>query len=156
MTDQPAKFTDFPELAAYVLAHTAGLIWVFTVNPGIFRTLLMEAHLNLAVITVGLSAAILVVVLLIFLLLRLLMTTAAGAPRQSFTDLPELGAYVIAHALGILFAAFVSSSILRSLYASGVRDLMAISLGMSIGTAIVVLLIFLFLRRAFYGSRPPA
>ena len=155
MTDQPAKLTDLPELSAYVLAHAAGLIWGFTVNPQIFRALVAEGYRNFVVIGVGLSAAILVVVLLIFLLLRLLMATAASTPRQSFTDLPELGAYVIAHVLGILFAIFVSGAILRSLYSSGDRNLMPVSVGMSIASAVVVLLIFLFLRRTFYGSRPP-
>ena len=75
----PAKFTDLPELSAYVLAHGAGIAWGATVTPMIFRSLIAQGALNLMPLGIALSLAVSIVVLLIFLLLRKAMA-GAGAP----------------------------------------------------------------------------
>ena len=80
----PAKFTDFPELSAYVLAHAAGIAWAATVNPLIFRALIEHGSRNLRPIGIAISLAVSVAVFLIFLFLRRAMT-GAGAPPPSFT-----------------------------------------------------------------------
>jgi len=75
----PPKFTDLREIAAYVLAHAAGLAWAFTVNPMIYRSLVAEGHGNLMLISIAISIAISAVVLLVFLFLRKAMA-GPGAP----------------------------------------------------------------------------
>jgi hypothetical protein len=159
------KLTDLPDLSAYVLAHAAGIAWALAVNPTIFRSLVdlgYRDHLLLAGIANGIAIA--AVVLLIFLLLRKAMAGSSGAPpppaappapRPRFTDLPELSAYVLAHAAGIAFGATVTPMIFRSLIEQGARNLMPLGIAISIVVAIVVLLIFLVLRKAMAGSTAP-
>ncbi len=64
------KFTDLRELAAYVLAHAAGMAWGFIVNPLIFRSLIAQGVRYLMPIGLALSIAVSIVVLLLFLFLR--------------------------------------------------------------------------------------
>jgi len=73
------KFTDGPELAAYVLAHGAGIAWGAIVTPLIFRSLIAQGHpaYSLALVGFSMSIAVSVVVLLIFLLLRKTMAGSA-------------------------------------------------------------------------------
>ena len=78
------------------------------------------------------------------------------APRGKLTDLPEISAYVLAHAAGIAWGATVNPLIFRSLIAQGHRNLMLPGLAISIAVSLVVLLIFLFLRKAMAGPREPA
>ncbi len=82
------------------------------------------------------------------------------APRGKLTDLPEITAYVLAHAAGIAWGWAVTPKIFRTLIAQGYRDhLMSVGLGLSIAVSAVVLLLFLFLRKAMAGSGaapPPA
>jgi hypothetical protein len=75
----PAKFTDGPELAAYVLAHAAGIAWGATVTPLIFRSLIAQGHpaFSLALVGLSMSIAVSIVVLLIFLFLRKAMAGPA-------------------------------------------------------------------------------
>ena len=77
-----AKFTDFPELAAYVLAHAAGIAWGATATPVIFRSLIAQGYRARELMLTGLamSIAVAVVVLLIFLFLRKAM---AGSPAPT-------------------------------------------------------------------------
>jgi hypothetical protein len=158
------KLTDLPELSAYVLAHAAGLTWGYAVNPMIFRSLVAQGyrdHLVLMAVALGIATSI--VVLLIFLGLRRAMTGPAApaapadppVPRSEFTDLPELGAYVLAHAAGIAWGALVNPLIFRSLIAQGYRNLIVPGLALSIAVSVVVLLIFLFLRKAMTGAGAP-
>jgi len=159
------KLTDLPELSAYVIAHAAGYAWGYLVNPMIFRSLAEQGHRDhLLLAAVLLSIAVAGVVLLLFLVLRKAMsgTSAPLAPAHApiapakFTDLPELGAYVIAHGLGIAWGAIVNPLIFRSLLAQGHRDyLMLTSFSISIAVSVVVLLIFLFLRRAMTIAGAP-
>ena len=157
------KLTDLPDISAYVLAHAAGIAWALAVNPTIFRSLVAlgyRDHLLLA--GIANSVAIGAVVLLIFLLLRKLMTgsppppppAAPPAPLPKFTDFPELSAYVLAHAAGIAFGATVTPMIFRSLIAQGATNLMPLGIALSLVVAIVVLLIFLFLRKAMAPLTP--
>jgi len=85
MSNPQGKFTDAGEIGAYVLAHTAGLLWGFGVNPWIFRTLVAKGYRDLMLPSIALSIAIAVVVLLLFLVLRRMITggtqaTASGLP----------------------------------------------------------------------------
>ena len=160
------KLTDLPDISAYVLAHVAGIAWALAVNPTIFRSLVAlgyRDHLLLA----GIANSLLIsaVVLLIFLLLRKAMAgsssgpppppAAPPAPRPAFTDFPELSAYVLAHAAGIAFGATVTPMIFRSLIEKGARNLMPLGIAISLVVSIVVLLIFLFLRKAMAPVTPP-
>jgi putative flippase GtrA len=158
------KLTDLPEIVAYVLAHGAGIAWAYAVNPMIFRSLVAQGyreHLVLAAFTLGLAASI--VVLLLFLLLRKAIAGTGAppppadrpAPPVKFTDLRELAAYVLAHAAGMAWGFIVNSLIFRSLIAQGIRYLMPIGLAISLVVSIVVLLLFLFLRKAMAGSGQP-
>lgn len=155
------KFTNIPEIAAYVLAHAAGFAWGFAINPMIFRALIAQGyrdHLMLVVTALGIAVA--VVVLLIFLLLRRAMAGTGSPPPPAnvppppvkFTDLPELGAYVLAHGVGIAWNVIVTPLIFRSLLEGGHRTLLpGVGISLSITVSIVVLLIFLFLRKAMSG-----
>jgi hypothetical protein len=154
------KLTNIPEIAAYVLAHAAGFAWGFAVNPMIFRSLIAQGyrdHLMLVVTALGIAVA--VVVLLIFLLLRKAMAGSGAPPPPAnvpppvkFTDLPELGAYVLAHGAGIVWNVIVTPLIFRSLLEGGHRTLLpGVGISLSITVSIVVLLIFLFLRKAMSG-----
>ncbi len=78
------------------------------------------------------------------------------APRGKLTDLPDISAYVLAHAAGIAWGFAVNPMIFRSLIAQGHRNLMLPGLAISIAVSLVVLLIFLFLRKAMAGPREPA
>jgi hypothetical protein len=156
------KLTDLPDISAYVMAHAAGIAWALAVNPTIFRSLVAlgyRDHLLLA--GIANSIVISAVVLLIFLLLRKAMAGSSGAPPPpadrpapppKFTDLPELSAYVLAHAAGIAWGATVTPMIFRSLIAQGARNLMPLGIAISIAVSIAVLLIFLVLRKAMAGS----
>jgi hypothetical protein len=78
------------------------------------------------------------------------------APRGKLTDLPDISAYVLAHAAGIAWGFAVNPMIFRSLLEQGYRDhlpLAAIALGIAVSA--VVLLIFLLLRKAMAGSGAP-
>jgi len=65
---------------------------------------------------------------------------------------------VLAHAAGIAWGATVTPLIFRSLIAQGhpAYSLALVGLAMSIAVSIVVLLIFLFLRKAMAGPGAPA
>ena len=156
MAAPKGRITSGPDLLAYVLAHAAGFAFAFMVNPMIFRSLIAQgyrAHVLLAAI--GLSIATSAVVLLLFLLLRKLIAGSAApppadkpAPPENLTDLPEIGAYAIAHAAGIAWNAIVTPLIFRALIAQGRRDLQLAGIALSITVSIAVLLIFLALRKA--------
>ena len=62
------------------------------------------------------------------------------APRGKLTDLPEISAYVLAHAAGIAWGATVNPLIFRSLITQGQRNLMLSSIAVSIAVSVVVLL----------------
>ena len=153
------KLTDLPELGAFVLAHALGLVWGVAANPLIFRSLVAQGYRDhLLMFGIAISIVVSVVVLLIFLGLRKLFAGAAAAPPVKFTDVPELAAYVLAHAAGIAWGATVTPLIFRSLIAQGhpAYSLALVGLAMSIVVLVAVLLIFLFLRKAMAGPAAPA
>jgi high-affinity Fe2+/Pb2+ permease len=160
------KLTDVPEIAAYVLAHMAGLAWGYGVNPMIFRSLVAQGHRDhLVLVAVALGIAVSVVVLVIFLLLRRAMAGSGAPPPPAnvppppvkFTDLAEIGAYVLAHAAGIAWNAIVTPLFFRSLLEQGHRTLLpGVGFALSITVSIVVLLLFLFLRKAMSAPSQPA
>ena len=155
------KLTDLPDISSYVLAHAAGIAWALAVNPTIFRSLVAQGYREyLLLVGIANSIAISAVVLLIFLLLRKAMAGSGAppppadrpAPPEKFTDFPELSAYVLAHAAGIAWGATATPLIFRSLITQGARNLAPLGFALSIAASIVVLLIFLFLRKAMTGS----
>jgi len=78
------------------------------------------------------------------------------APEGKLTDLPELSAYVLAHAAGLAWGVAINPTIFRSLVSLGVGDhLVMAAIALGIAVAAVVLLIFLLLRKAMAGSGPP-
>jgi hypothetical protein len=78
------------------------------------------------------------------------------APRGKLTDLPELVAYVLAHAAGLAWAYAVNPMIFRSLVAQGYRDhLVLAAFALGIAASVVVLLLFLLLRKAVAGTGAP-
>jgi hypothetical protein len=166
MPAPPGKLTDVPEISAYVLAHVAGLAWGYGVNPMIFRSLIAQGYReHLVLVAVALGIAVSVVVLVIFLLLRRALAGSGAPPPPAsvppppvkFTDLPEIGAYVLAHAAGIAWNAIVTPLIFRSLIEGGHRTLLpGVGFSLSITVSIVVLLLFLFLRKAMSGPSQPA
>ncbi len=158
------KLTDPPELAAYVLAHAAGYAWGYIANPPIFRSLIAQGYReHLLLVGIAISVAAALVVLLIFLVLRKAMAGSPAAlppaappvPPARFTDLPELLAYGFAHVAGIAWGAVVNPMIFRSLIEHGTRNLMLPGIAISLAVSIVVLLIFLLLRKAMTGASPP-
>ncbi len=151
-----AKFTDLPELSAYVLAHAAGLTWGVFVNPVIFRSLVAHGysdHILLAAIAH--SIAVSLVVLLIFLVLRNAMSGSGAPPppadrpaaAAAFTDAREIGAYLLAHAAGIAWGAIFSPLVCRTVIAQGYRNLMLLGIAINVAVAVAVLLTFLILRK---------
>jgi hypothetical protein len=85
MSNPLGKFTDAGEIGAYVLAHAAGLLWGFGVNPWIFRTLVAKGYRDLMLPSIVLSLAVAAVVLFLFLLLRRMMT---GGMQAAVSGLP--------------------------------------------------------------------
>ena len=78
------------------------------------------------------------------------------APRGKLTDLPDISAYVLAHAAAIAWGFAVNPTIFRSLIAQGYRDhLQSAAIALGIAVSAVVLLIFLLLRKAMAGSGAP-
>ena len=78
------------------------------------------------------------------------------APGTKLTDLPELSAYVLAHAAGLAWGFFVTPTILRSLMAQGwAGHLLLAAIVLGIAVSAVVLLIFLVLRKAMAGTGAP-
>jgi hypothetical protein len=163
MPSPKGKLTDVRELTAYVLAHAVGYAWAIAVNPMIFRQLVAQGyreHLLLA--GVAISIVLAAVLLLIFLVLRRAMAApvpapppaAPAVPSAKFTDAPELFAYVLAHAAGIAWGAIVTPLIFRSLITQGYHNLMAVGLAMSLAVSVVVLLLFLVLRKAMTATGP--
>jgi hypothetical protein len=148
-----------------VCAHAAGIAWGLAVNPTIFRSLVEQGYRDhLRSIAIAIGIAVSVVVLLIFLFLRKAMAGSGAAPPPAdlptppakFTDLPEISAYVLAHAAGIAWSATVNPLIFRSLITLGRHNIMLTSIAIGIAVSIVVLLIFLFLRKAMAGSGAPS
>jgi hypothetical protein len=71
----PARITSAGEIAAYVLAHAAGIAWGATVSPLIFRSLIAQGYRDLLLPGLAISIALSVAVLLIFLFLRKVIVT---------------------------------------------------------------------------------
>jgi hypothetical protein len=160
MPAPPGKLTTLSEIIAYALAHAAGLAWGFTANPVILRSLFAQGYREyLVLVVLALTVSASTVVLLLFLLLRRMIAGAAPPPPPAnappppvkFTDFPEIAAYVLAHAAGIAWNVLVTPLIFRSLIAAGRHDLMPIGFALSLTVSIVVLLLFLFLRKVMSG-----
>jgi hypothetical protein len=159
------KLTDFVELAAYVAAHVAGIAWGTMVTPMIFRSLVAQGfadHIRLVALVLAILSSI-VVLLLVLILRRAMMGSGAPpppadrpAPSPKFADTSEIGAYVLAHGAGIAFGFTVNPMIYRSLITQGHVNLMPFSIVLSIAMSLVVLLLFLFLRKAMAKTDAPS
>jgi len=154
------KLTDFVELAAYVSAHIAGIAWGTMAAPLILQKLVAQGFAeHIRLMAIGLSVLSSIVVLLLFLILRRAMMGSGPPPPPAdlppplpkFTDPREIGAYVLAHAAGFAWGFTVNPMIYRSLIKQGYVHLMPASIAISIALSLVVLLIFLFLRKAMAG-----
>jgi hypothetical protein len=131
-----------------LIVQAAGLIGNFTVGAAIVRRLTAHGNHDTLSAIVALGIATDIAVLVLFLLLRWLMAKTGRGDRQALTDLREIGAYVLAQVVGFILLTFVMTPVLGSLYRSGVQNLVAASIVLNIVSILVVLLIFLFLRRA--------
>ena len=69
------------------------------------------------------------------------------------TDLPELVAYLTAHALGLIWNYGVNPGIVHSLMAEGHHNVAAVVFALGIAVMLAVLLIFLLLRQALAKSQ---
>src|ERR1700745_67951 len=82
------------------------------------------------------------------------------APRGKLTALPEIGAYVLAHAAGIAWGIVANPLIFRSLVQNYREHLQMIAIAISVVVALVVLVISPGLRKLFAGATaappPPA
>ena len=152
MSDRPATLTDPAELVAFLGAQAAGLIWNFTVAAAIVGRLTERGDRNTLSASVALGIATDVAVLVLFLLLRWVMAKAGKSQRSALTDLREIGAYVLVQVIGFIFSIFVLMPVLGSLYRAGVQNLAAASFALNIGSILIVLPIFLFLRRAMMAN----
>ncbi|HEV2334172.1 MAG TPA: hypothetical protein VGS13_01615 [Stellaceae bacterium] len=88
------------------------------------------------------------------------IVAAAGRAGAITTTAAEIGAYVVAHLIGILVVMSLSSLVLFAVYASLYRagspgSARLLGLAVSIIATVAVFLIFVALRRAFTGARQP-
>jgi hypothetical protein len=147
VADRSARFTGPAELVAYLAVQAAGLIWNFTVNAAIMERLMARSDRDPLPAVLALCIVTAAAALALFLLLRWGMAKAGKGERRALTDLTEIGAYLLAQAIGFVLASFVMAWVLASLR-SGVQDLATASFVMNVVSILVVLLIFLFLRKA--------
>jgi hypothetical protein len=128
------------------------LIWNFTVNAAIVSRLTARGDDNTLSTSLALDIVTDIAVLALFLLLRWLMTKKGWGHRRVLTDLREIGAYVLAQIIGFILLIFVMTPVLGSLYRSGVQDLVVASFALNVVTILIVLPIFLLLRRAMTAN----
>ena len=152
MAARPARLTDPAELVAYLAAQAAGLIWNFTIAAAIVGHLTEGGDRNTLSACMALGIATDIAVLGLFLLLRWLMAKAGKGQRRALTDLREIGAYVLVQVIGFIFSIFVLMPVLGSLYRAGVQNLAAASFALNIVSILLVLPIFLVLRRAMTAT----
>jgi hypothetical protein len=145
VAERSARFTDPAELVAYLTVQAAAQIWNFTVNEAIIDRLVERGHRDTLW---ALCIATAMAALVLFLLTRWLMARAGWGQRRALTDLQEIGAYLLAQAIGFVFSALVVTFVLTSLYNAGVGNVVALAIGMYVATIPIELMIFLFLRRA--------
>ncbi len=152
MAERSARFTDPAELVAYLSAQAAGLIWNFTVAGPIVVRLMERRDPDALSTSLALSIASDIVVLALFLLLRWLLAKTGRGQRRALTDLREIGAYVLTQVIEFLFAIFVLTPVLGSLYRSGVQNLAAASFALNVVAILLMLPLFLFLRRVMTAN----
>jgi ABC-type multidrug transport system permease subunit len=147
--NRAGKLTDFRELGAYVIAHGIGKLcgntirwWISANLPGFQGSFAVQFFVP--------EAALIVAVLLLFLTLRRGMG-ARGAPREAFSAPHEIEIYLIAHAIGLLFTFLLGVGAYALLYSWGFRSWAGTIV--TIVTDVVVLLIFLFVRRRVMAIR---
>jgi heme/copper-type cytochrome/quinol oxidase subunit 4 len=73
---------------------------------------------------------------------------------ETLTTGPEVTAYLVAHVIGIVSTYVLSPMMFRAIAAGSLRWMLpAAGLGMSLVTMVVVLFLFLHMRRAFSSSQ---
>jgi hypothetical protein len=135
-----------------LIAQAAAVTWSFTVNAAMVGDLLARGHRDPLPAIMAISIVTQGAALVLFLLIRWLMARVGRGQRRALADLGEIGAYLLAQTIGFFLTIFVMTSVVGSLYRSGVRDLAVASLACSIVTILVVMLIFLFLRRVLTAN----
>jgi len=152
VVERTARFTDPAELMAYLIVQAAAEIWNFTVNAAIVARLVQRGHRDPLWTILALGIATAAAALVVFLSSRWLMAKMGWGQRRTLTDLREIGAYLLAQAVGFVSSAFIVTFVLSSLDHAGVRNLVAPCIGMYVATILIELVIFLFLRRAMTAS----
>jgi len=73
---------------------------------------------------------------------------------QRLTTEPEITAYLVAHAIGIVSSYVLSPMIFRTVANGSLRWMLPmVGIGMSLVIMVVVLFLFLYMRRAFSGNQ---
>lgn len=132
MAERSARLTDPAELIAYLSTQAAGLIWNFTINATIVGRMMERRDRGTLSTSMALSIATGIVVLALFLLLRWMLAKTGRGQRRALTDLREIGAYVLTQFVEFLFAIFVLTLVLGSLYRAGVQNLAAASFALNV------------------------
>jgi hypothetical protein len=147
VVDRSARLTDPAELVVYLAVQAAALTWNFTINAAVVGGLAARGHGDWLWAFVALGIVTDVAALALFLGLRWLLAKAGRGQQRALIDLREIGAYLLAQAAGFVLATLVMTFVLASLHRSGVGHLAAVSLALNVVWILVVLLLFLFLRR---------
>ena len=114
MADRSARFTDPAELVAYLTVQAAAVTWNFTVGAAIFERLAARDQRDLLSVILALCLVTAAVALALFLTLRWAIAQPGKGERLALTDVAEIGAYLLAQAIGFVFGSFVMSSVLVS------------------------------------------
>jgi riboflavin transporter FmnP len=163
--------TNGREIAAYALAQAFRLAAIYLVSySGALLPLYTWAfHSGIMVATYGVTVALSLVWgtagLILFLVLRgpfggvPTLISAPGREQAITTRGAEIGSFVVAYAISLIAVMALNIAFLAPIYRTlgqdGQRGLVtAISLTVSIVTAIVVFVLFIALRRGFAGPPP--
>lgn len=169
---RPDSATNLRELVALIATHAIRIAVQFmlatAVLSGVYRELVAHGHaIWITPLSLAVSAVASLLSLPLFLALRAgfggVPALAGGFGREySFaTTGPEIGAYLLAVAIGLVEAAIVNGFAFGRLYvalqASGHRELIQpVALAAAAGHALIFVAIFVGLRRGFSAGRVAA
>ena len=158
--------TSGPEVVAFATAHGLRLAAVFALGRAELLSPVYRwaySHGQMAAVTLGISVAWMLAALILFLIFRgLLQGTPIGiVPARGRNAIAssrgEIGAYVLACAIGVIAATVANLLFLARLYVALYRAGEAglgsiIAAGVGALEAALILLLFVLLRRAFAGG----
>jgi hypothetical protein len=164
--------SNYREVLAYAVAHAIRIstIWVLS-SLGLLAPLYRWAYSSggsLAVLPVsfGLSLIWMGLALPLFLVVRGIIggvpPIVAGPGREETvtSNGAEIGAYVLAHLIGIVAVMLLNSAVLSMVYATLYRagsrgSATALGIGISVVSTALVFLVFVALRRGFSAASSP-